>query len=287
MVVWEHKIPAYLLQKKNIISLILFTAVFALAFINFYAPFHIDFWYSPTKIQLFAYSSLVILTGVLVIVVSRFTMYRINKNFPINYLIFAFILLFEILSMATFYSLIGKYMLNDDRVFIALLIPSVKNTSLVLLIPYTLSWLFFAWRDKSEQLKELSQKEKTDEEESSVLNKMVAFYDEKGTLRLSLIFEDLLFLEASDNYVSINYDANGKITKYMIRNTLKKLEDYLSSYPVIRCHRSFLVNFKKVRILKREKEGLYIELNSEKEIQLPVSKTYVKPILELFSEESA
>jgi len=36
---WQEKIPAYLTEKSNIVRLILFTAAFALIFINLYAPF--------------------------------------------------------------------------------------------------------------------------------------------------------------------------------------------------------------------------------------------------------
>lgn len=50
---------------------------------------------------------------------------------------------------------------------------------------------------------------------------MIPFYDENGKLKLSIQLDDLLFLEASDNYVSINYIHNQKISKYMVRNTLK------------------------------------------------------------------
>ncbi len=114
----------------------------------------------------------------------------------------------------------------------------------------------------------------------------VPFYDEKGKLKLSVINEDILYIEASDNYVSVYYLMNNKVSKYMIRNTLKQLEIKLSKIGFIRCHRSYLVNFNKVKVLKREKEGLFLVLNIEGELVLPVSKTYVSPIIESFSKHS-
>jgi len=57
----HQPIPAYLLAKSNIVRLIIFTAAFALLFINIYAPFDLQSWYKVTKWQLLVYSSLVTL----------------------------------------------------------------------------------------------------------------------------------------------------------------------------------------------------------------------------------
>lgn len=72
---FQKPIAPYLIEKKNIVNLILFTALFALVFINIYSPFGADRWFSLTRFQFFTYSSLVILTGVLVVVISRIIMY--------------------------------------------------------------------------------------------------------------------------------------------------------------------------------------------------------------------
>ena len=72
---YEKPIPDYLTRKGNLIRLVIFTAVFALAFINIYDPFGVDSYLELSGIMMFLYSSFVILTGMLVVVVSRVIMY--------------------------------------------------------------------------------------------------------------------------------------------------------------------------------------------------------------------
>ena len=281
MLIWETLIPEYLTRKQNIIRTVLFTAVFALAFINFYSPFGVNIWYDiSTKIQLFLYSSLIILTGVLVIVISRIILYHYSKIKRINYLQYILWVIAEIISMAAFYAVFVKFILKDERYFTEIFKVSIKNTSLVLLLPYSILSLYFSWLFKSKQLEELSYKDKI----ADSSKKMIPFYDEKGTLRFSILLEDILYLEAADNYVTIYYIDNDKITKYLIRNTIKNLEQRLQPRNIMRCHRSYMVNFEKVKIMRKEKGGLFLELDTDYKFSLPVSRTYVARVIEAFSE---
>lgn len=279
----EHKIPLYLTSKGNIVKTVIFTAVFALAFINFYAPFGVNKWFHLSELQLFIYSSLVILTGVLVIVISRVIMYHYTKNNELNYLQFILWIFIEIVSMAFFYALFVKYALNDQRLFLDIFKISVKNTALVLLIPYSVLSLYFSYQDKSKKLEILESTEKLSESKK----RMIPFYDENNHLKFSIQRDDLLYLEAMDNYVTIYYESSPRIAKYVIRNSLKKLEQKLKPVGIIRCHRSYLVNFEKVKLLKKEKEGLFLEMDSPHEVKLPVSKTYVIQVSDAFSKYSS
>ncbi len=47
-----------------------------------------------------------------------------------------------------------------------------------------------------------------------------------------------------------------------------------------------MVNFEKVKIMRKDKGGLFLELDIEQKISLPVSKTYVSSVIEAFSEYS-
>ena len=279
MLIWETNIPDHLIKKRNIVRTIIFTAVFALAFINIYAPFGVDYWYKVTRVQLFFFSSLVILTGILVVVISRIIMYHYGKNKRINYLQYSVWILVEILSMAVFYTIFIKYKLHDTREITEIFKISVKNTALVLLLPYTILWLYFSWNDKTQKLEELAYKD-TDINPSK---RMIPFLDEKGTLRFSLLLDDLLYLESSDNYVTVYYLDHSKVSKFLIRNSLKNYEEKLNVTNLVRCHRSYIVNFDKVKIMRKEKEGLLLELDIPQQLSLPVSKTYVADIIEAFS----
>ena len=284
----NQKIPAYITDKKNIVRLILFTAIFGLIFINIYSPFEVNTWIYRAaerfnihnlKLLLFVSSSLIILTGVLVVVVSRIVLYHMTKrgaNITIGrYLIWIAI---EIFAMSMFYTLYEKIFLNDPRKFIEAYKVSVQNTALILLLPYSITWLYFSWIDKNKLLERL----KEGGDNYTDFKDMVTFHDEKGTMRLSLKLIDLLYIQAADNYVTIVYNHHNKLAKYMLRSSLKLIESELSSLPLIRCHRSFMVNFEKVKIIRREKDGLKIELDSIPPSEIPISKTYMEDVFKAF-----
>ncbi len=101
----QDKIPGFVTEKGNIVRLIIFTASFALLFVNFYAPFGVRYWFNVTQLQLLVYSSLVILTGVLVVVLSRWLMFVLSKYFTLTYWQFFGWVAAEVFFMALFYAI--------------------------------------------------------------------------------------------------------------------------------------------------------------------------------------
>ena len=276
---FEKPIPAYLNEKANIVRLIIFTSLFALIFINIYAPFGANKWYDVTPLVFFTFSSFTILTGVLVVVISRMIMYKVSKTATIKIWHYLFWIFCEILSMSLFYALFQKAVLKDPRFFSDLAQSSLKHTALVLLLPYSTLWLYFSWRDKKEQIERMEEFQ----EIPSNTKDMIPFYDDKGILKFSIKKENLLYLESAENYISICYLNKGKASKYLLRDTLKKVEESFAGTDVIRCHRSYIVNFEKVKVIKKDKDGLKLELDSPSVSDIPVSKTYVKTVMQTFS----
>jgi hypothetical protein len=273
----QKPIPAYLLEKRNIIKLILFTAAFALVFINVYAPFGVDVWFSVTRWTLLLYSSIITLNGVLVVVISRIMMYHSRHRYTIRLWHYLVWIMAEVFFMGLFYSLYQKLILTDPRFLPDILVVSVQNTALVLLLPYSVLWLYFSWSENKRKLELMGQVQVQEHQKG-----MIHFNDERGSLRLSLKTENLLYLEAADNYIYIHYLDNGKVERYLLRNNLKKLSDELAESPLVRCHRSFMVNCDKVKLIRREKEGLVLELDLSELLTIPVSKTYVNEVLRVF-----
>jgi DNA-binding LytR/AlgR family response regulator len=69
-------------------------------------------------------------------------------------------------------------------------------------------------------------------------------------------------LEAADNYIKICYINKEKVSHFILRNSLKNIENLLTNSNLVRCHRSYMINLSKENVLRREKDGLYIELDS-------------------------
>ena len=112
---------------------------------------------------------------------------------------------------------------------------------------------------------------------------MIAFYDEKGILKFSIMKENLLYLESAENYVSIRYINKDRVSKFLLRETLKKIEDKLSGTEIVRCHRSYMVNFDKVRVMRKDREGLKLGFDNPLVGDIPVSKTYVTQVMDTFA----
>ena len=281
MLPWEKKIPDYLTDRKNTVSFILFTAVFALVFITIYAPFGVDKWLDYNDVQLFFYSSIVILIGMLVIVLSRILLYLVTRKRSIKYLTYAAWIAGEIAVLALVYALIQWYFIRVGNDFMVMFRNSIRTTAYIILLPYLISWLYLSFKDKYVTLERIEKKNTSfslsdiPEKRAGASLSMVSFHDEKGVLKFSLKKEDLLYIEAADNYILIHYLANRKPVKYMIRTTLKRIEQELPDTGLIRCHRSFIVNVDNVKVIRKEKEGLIIGFESPEDITVPISKTYI------------
>jgi DNA-binding LytR/AlgR family response regulator len=115
---------------------------------------------------------------------------------------------------------------------------------------------------------------------------MVPFYDEKGILKFSIKKDDLLYIEAADNYIIIYYLDHRKLSKYMIRNTLKRIEQNLPNAGLVRSHRSFMVNIDNVKFIRKEREGLIIGFDSPVNVTVPISKTYLDVFVKKLSNYS-
>lgn len=282
----DGQIPAYLYAKNNSIKTIFFTALFALLFINLFQPFGSRDWYpGVSDIKYFAFSSLIILTGMLVVVISRIILTAYSRKRDILYWQYALWILCEIVAMAIFYTLFAKFFPKDGLVrdISEIFRQSLINTALVLLLPYTISWFYFSWKEKSRLLEHMEQEQAVEVHAKT----LVAFPDEKGDLKISIMLDNLLYIESADNYATIYYLNKSNKSHYLIRNSLKWMEENLANdTPLIRCHRSYIVNMDKVKILKKEKGGIMLELDAENTPDIPVSKTYYDAFMHKFSQYS-
>ena len=280
----DRKIPAYLYEKKNSVKTILFTALFALLFINLFQPFGSRDWYPEVSdIRYLAFSSLIILTGMMVVVISRVILTAYSKKRDILYWQYVLWILCEIVAMAIFYTILAKFFPKDgiERGISEIFQQSLINTALILLLPYAITWLYFSWKEKSTLLEQIEQEKALDIRAKT----LIAFPDEKGDLKISVMLENLLYIESADNYATIYYLNKSGVSQFLLRNSLKWMEEHLTKEtPLVRCHRSFIVNMDKVKILKKIKGGIVLELEEEHTPDIPVSKTYYESFMHKFSQ---
>jgi hypothetical protein len=280
------KIPAYMYEKSNIIRLILFTAIFALLFINIFKPFGSREWYKISDFKFFVFASLIVLVGMLVVVISRIIMLAYVKKNAVSYSQYGFWVLAEILSMSMFYALFTKFIPaeNANRDFLQIYYDSTLHAALILLLPYSILWLYFALKEKNSILQKINLEDKTAEVPKKNL---IAFLDEKGEFKISIVLENLLYVDSADNYATIHYLNKSKLSHFLIRNSLKWMEENLTKdSPLVRCHRSYVVNLDKVKVLRKTKDGIFLELDAVNTPDIPVSKTYYERVMAKFSHYS-
>ncbi len=261
--------------------MVVFAAIFALVFINVYNPFDVVTWSEEFIVRkahisekssnfLFVlFTSIVVLIGFLIVALSRVMMHYILKRRTITVWGYIVWVLCEVLVMSIAFAVVSRGFRMQDDSWLALT-NTLKNVTLVLLLPYSFSIAVFALQEKNMQIKRLA----GIRHERAAAQGLVSFYDERGELRLSVRHDHLLLLEAADNYVCVWYLSNGEPKKVMVRNSLKRLSGQLDGTGIVRCHRSYMVNIDQVKVVRREKDGAMLDLGIEGIPGIPISQTY-------------
>jgi DNA-binding LytR/AlgR family response regulator len=277
-----REIPEYVIDKSTITSQVMFVSIFALVFINIYSPFNASSWFEVGRIEFFFYSSAFILFGMLIIVVSKLIFFLIAKRRKFTYLLFGIWHVMEVVLLAVTYLVVDVVMLNSEAELVERFTGLLFITLLVLAIPYSLSWLWISLKDKREKLEVHTQ----DTSQEFRERKMITFRDETDKLRFSIKSQDILYVESTDNYVTVHTVEKGKIKKIMLRNTMKRLEKELEGTLIQRCHRSYMVNFENIKLVKLISTNLYIYMDYADEIRIPVSRTYAEHVHEFLNRVS-
>jgi DNA-binding LytR/AlgR family response regulator len=93
---------------------------------------------------------------------------------------------------------------------------------------------------------------------------------------LSFYPSQFLYAESDGNYVVFYLCINSQLKKEIIRNSINNIEEQLSGIPyILRIHRAFIVNLKKVRSRQGNTLGYLLKLN-ESEFKIPVSRKNTK-----------
>ena len=280
-------IPSFIYKKSNQVSMIIFVPIFALVFINIYRPLDFDkvdadflSWLNISRelaVQLI--TILMILVGMSVVAISRSIMgwYTRNRNKSMSYVQYIAWVASEIVLMAAIYTIAALFTETGKDV-VTLFQNSLMKTILILLIPYVMCYIYFIWQERVSQLRVI--RERLADNETVLQAAYIQILDEKGEMRLSVRRENLLLIESADNYVCVWYMNNNVLKKVLVRNTMKQVAMQLANTRVVRCHRSYMVNLDVIKVLRREKEGVFIELGVDGAPVVPISKTYADHINE-------
>ncbi|MBO4499439.1 MAG: LytTR family transcriptional regulator [Bacteroidaceae bacterium] len=203
-----------------------------------------------------------ILLGVLT--TTRITMHFLLKSIYINYVLYGIWCLCEIFSASMLSAMFFSLYSGTIPFFNALMF-IVGRMLLILSFPYTIIALSFVANGANRQH---TPNEVTD-------RTVIKFYDHRQLMKVAIAEKYILFLKSDENYVEIHYLDNGRIMKYSLRSSMRRLENTLEAHGLVRCHRTYYINPLHVKFLGRNAQGfIYAEMEGPESIRIPVSKSY-------------
>lgn len=249
----------------------LIVPLFVLIFTIYYKPSGV---YDVLQMEdySFAFNSSILFCIVLVsISITRGWLYLIGKYKDISNPIYLLWCIAETLIASLFVSLYIVLMDQSSTTFFEIAGSSFITMFATCIYPYGFLWLGL-------ELYARNNEENEPVDESS----LIRFYDEYKKLRLVIASEAIMFIKSEDNYVQIHYLDKGRTKKFILRSSMRALEEDMSRHGLVRCHRSYFINPAYIRIVHRDSAGLIVaELNQEGYEGIPISRKYQDVITKL------
>ena len=290
------KVPRYLLGWKELGWTLIFSALFAFVFTLLSIPFSSNPW-----LEIMGGGSVILMVSfflacVVIVIVSRMLLFR--RGYLKGVSVFGYILwsLGEMVLVSllyTFFTVRGECAgLIDigDRSLLKVFFEALVFAFWCMGIPYLISCLYLSLAEKGNTMRLTDYGSVvSDAPAKSYEEKKITLFDNSGALKFSISSENLYFIESDDNYIKVWYsDSSGQVRQYMLRCRLKTVEDSFAGSDLVRCHRKYIVNITKVRILKAEKEGYKISLGpADNAVTIPISRTYEQNVLARFNSKNS
>jgi hypothetical protein len=160
---------------------------------------------------------------------------------------------------------------------------SVKNAFLIGIIPFlfftALNYLY--WISPEEKYGASS-----DSGSASAVEKLIQISSQLKKESLSFYPSQLIYAESDSNYVNFYLISSDKVQKKVIRNSITDVEQQLAHIPyLVRTHRAFIVNLKKIKSKKGNSLGYRLRLQGT-DAEIPVSRNNTRSFSQLFRQFS-
>lgn len=285
------KVPDYLLGKSQLVWSVTFAALFSLVFLLVSVPFSHNAWFKLGTSVAFGFTVAFFMIALAVVIISKAVMYRIKGRFEMlmsHYVIWNVTEVITVCALYTFFTFIadrsGRIML-DGISLVNVFFNSLVYCVVSLGVPYIFSAMYFAINDKDNTIRLMNfGNVVSDEAISPADEKKITLFDNNGILKLSVSSSNLYYIESDDNYIKVWYkDSKGMLKQYMLRCRLKTVEESFQGSDLLRCHRKYIVNMAHVKILSKERDGYFLELDAENIDPIPVTKTYEDSVIGRFN----
>lgn len=203
-------------------------------------------------------------------IITRLIYYFLPSSF--NYPLYIFWCLCEIIFTSFFVALYIWLIRGRDMMYLEVFGSSFRYLSLILIYPYVIYALCMRIYE--------AHRAAADPNENQL--QRMKFYDDRHNLKIVLTPSSILYMASEENYVNIYYTENEKIRNYVLRSSMKSLEELCQENGLVRCHRSYYVNPSHIKVLRKDKEGVvFAELDANESLHIPVTKRYYSHLSEL------
>lgn len=282
----KDNFPSCLLEVGNIVTNLAFSVLYALVFLVIYTPYSPTSWFGVAKSDRFLLTTTFVLVSVIFLVISRTLLHYLYKHhIKMNYLRYSLWLLMEIILIGVFHAMLSMvYVKIADFSVSFIVTKSIMIALLALGVPYVVTSMWVTIKDMRNTLLVTGSKNIATDGEAIAQNiDIINIADNKGVLKLSVKLDNLYFIKAEDNYTIVYYKRNSIMNRYMIRCKIQTIENTFADTPLMRCHRTYIINTKKIKVLRHESDGFYVDFDFEGIDPIPVSKTYSEAVVKRFS----
>ena len=278
------KIPDSYFKGNILTTYILLIPIYSFFFLIGAKPFHLDSFMQVTQDELAFRAAIMASIEIVVALISRLAMLLVRSKHQISYTGFILWELIEGLAISMFCTLFVWLMDQRSIPYMELLPKLFLITFSILVFPYAIVALVSELMDRDIRLaKNTVTIEKYASGQIGREDSTLPFLDEKKSLKLAVTANAILYVEAADNYVNICYLNNDKLVRFPLRNSMRSIEQICESNNIVRCHRSYYVNLRKVRAIQKGQDGLFAELTYAAAPHIPVSTTYSETVTGKFS----
>ena len=283
-------IPSYLRERYQLLGTVTFAALFSVLFLLVSIPFSNNAWFRLGNSTFFGFTALFASISLAIVIVSKITMYKTRNILPMTYWGYSAWCLSEIVLITVLYTIFTVTIAQpEDQNGIAIFFHALVYTFVCLGVPYIIAGMFFTIIDQNRTIRLMNMQDVVTDEtpaETAAPVQKFTLFDNNGVLKLSVSSANLYYVEADDNYIKVWYaDQQGALQTYMLRCRLKTVEESFAGSDLIRCHRKFIVNMQKVKVLQKVGAVYEITLDNEAIAPIPVTKTYIENVLEKFRKQ--
>ncbi len=286
MGIFSRQLPDYLRGKYELSHTVTYTVLFSVLFLLVSIPYSHNSWLTLGRSRFYNFTLLFAVNAVLLVVLSNFILYKTRNKIRMTVLGYVAWRIVETLLIVLEYSFITIPVtgIGWEKLPMTIATASIYGT-ISLIIPYLVFAMHYIIKDQNRTIRLMKYDTVISDEPIKPSLEKITLFDNSGNLKFCVSSSNLYYIASDDNYILVWYaDAKGELKKYMLRCRLKTVEESFRNSNLVRCHRKYIVNMDKVKVLRKEKEGYELDLDNDSIPPIPVTKTYSENVLRIFND---